>query len=216
MEPITDTQLTGTNTITLTSCPTATIMSGNSSGSSASTHHHHHHHTHGQVSQMTLLSPKAETTLSPAGGEVQTTTTGSMATSKEDEEDSSNAASSDCKSPGQRYVNLCLLILFLCAKFIIKSKTSQIKKEKKAPYVIHSRFYHIAIFDNASRVLHLFLLWLLLLLCFYPAFVFVSLKIMIASVGACKNVAFAFFFGEKISNALVFICYSFKCSIQTK
>lgn len=55
---------------------------------------------------MTLLSPKTETALSPAGGEAQTTTTGSMATSKEDEEDSSNAASSDCKSPGQRYVNL--------------------------------------------------------------------------------------------------------------
>ncbi|XP_055295975.1 uncharacterized protein LOC129565282 isoform X3 [Sitodiplosis mosellana] len=98
MEPITDTQLTATST--LTSCPTATIMSGNSSvGSSASTHHHHLHNAHGQP--MTLLSPKTETALSPTGGEAHTTT-GSMVTSKEDEEDSSNAASSDCKSPGQR------------------------------------------------------------------------------------------------------------------
>lgn len=39
--------------------------------------------------------------MSPGGD----TRTGSMVTSKEDEEDSSNAASSDCKSPGQRYVN---------------------------------------------------------------------------------------------------------------
>lgn len=43
-----------------------------------------------------MLSPMA---LSPGD-----TRTGSMVTSKEDEEDSSNAASSDCKSPGQRYV----------------------------------------------------------------------------------------------------------------
>lgn len=106
MEPITDTQLTATNT--LTSCPTATIMSGNSSGSSASTHHHHHHHA------TTLLNPKTETALSPAGGEAQTTTTGSMATSKEDEEDSSVAASSDCKSPGQRYVNPFVNCVIIC------------------------------------------------------------------------------------------------------
>lgn len=32
------------------------------------------------------------------------TRTGSGVTSKEEEEDSSNAVSSDCKSPGQRYV----------------------------------------------------------------------------------------------------------------
>ncbi|XP_031625845.1 uncharacterized protein LOC116342393 isoform X3 [Contarinia nasturtii] len=103
MDPITDTQLTATNT--LTSCPTATIMSGNSSGgSSTSTHHHHHqqqqqYNAHGQPT--TILSPKTETALSPAG-EAQTTTTGSMATSKEDEEDSSKDDSSHCKSPGQR------------------------------------------------------------------------------------------------------------------
>lgn len=42
-----------------------------------------------------MLSP-IDTGLSPGD-----TRTGSMATSKE-EEDSSNAASSDCKSPGQR------------------------------------------------------------------------------------------------------------------
>lgn len=79
---------------TANTCPTTTIMSG------SSTHHHHHHH-HGQPSH---LSPKSETAPS-AGGEAHTNA-GSMATSKEDEEDSSNAASSDCKSPGQRYVNL--------------------------------------------------------------------------------------------------------------
>lgn len=45
-----------------------------------------------------MLSP-IDTGLSPGD-----TRTGSMATSKE-EEDSSYAASSDCKSPGQRYVN---------------------------------------------------------------------------------------------------------------
>lgn len=40
------------------------------------------------------------------------TRTGSMVTSKE-EEDSSNAASSDCKSPGQRYVNIKNIFAFL-------------------------------------------------------------------------------------------------------
>lgn len=40
------------------------------------------------------------------------TRTGSMVTSKEEEEDSSNAASSDCKSPGQRYVQFILLYFF--------------------------------------------------------------------------------------------------------
>lgn len=100
MEPISDTQSAAN---TLTSCPAATIMSGNSSGSSTSTHHHH---AHGQTAHgQTVLSPKTEATLSPTAGEVQTTTTGSMVTSKEEEEDSSNPASSDCKSPGQRYVN---------------------------------------------------------------------------------------------------------------
>lgn len=48
-----------------------------------------------------VLSPMA---LSPG--------TGSMVTSKEDEEDSSNAASSDCKSPGQRYVNIKIYFPF--------------------------------------------------------------------------------------------------------
>lgn len=100
MEPITDTQLTTANT--LTSCPTATIMSGNSSGASGSSAHHH-----GQPTMS--LNPKNETLLSPTGGEAQTTTTGSMVTSKEDEEDSSNPASSDCKSPGQRYVDFFLI-----------------------------------------------------------------------------------------------------------
>lgn len=45
-----------------------------------------------------ILSPMA---LSPGD-----TRTGSIVTSKEEEEDSSNAASSDCKSPGQRYVEI--------------------------------------------------------------------------------------------------------------
>lgn len=49
-----------------------------------------------------ILSPMA---ISPGD-----TRTGSMVTSKE-EEDSSNAASSDCKSPGQRYVNMQKKIL---------------------------------------------------------------------------------------------------------
>lgn len=100
MDSVGDTQQLAANT--LSSCPTATIMSGNSSGgSSTSTHHHHGQTAHGQ----TQISPKTETVLSPTGAEAQTTTTGSMVTSKEDEEDSSNPASSECKSPGQRYVN---------------------------------------------------------------------------------------------------------------
>lgn len=41
---------------------------------------------------------------SDAGLSPGETHTGSGVTSKEEEEDSSNAASSDCKSPGQRYV----------------------------------------------------------------------------------------------------------------
>lgn len=52
------------------------------------------------TTSMVGLSP-SDAGLSP--GEPHT---GSGVTSKEDEEDSSNAASSDCKSPGQRYVNL--------------------------------------------------------------------------------------------------------------
>lgn len=94
MEPVTDAQ-SATNTLS------ATIMGGGNSSTSAQ---HHHHHA-------TLLSPKADACLSPLGVEAQS---GSMATSKDDDEDSSNAASSDCKSPGQRYVNLwshrCLMV----------------------------------------------------------------------------------------------------------
>lgn len=116
MGTIADAQLTATNAVT--SCPTATIMSvNNSSGSSASTHHHHQHNTHGHPT--TFLSPKTETVSSPAAGE-SITTTGSMATSKGDEEDSSNAASSDCKSPGQRYVNLRLWFIFISTGITLK------------------------------------------------------------------------------------------------
>lgn len=50
-----------------------------------------------QLHSVNALGP-AEATRSPE------TQTGSMVTSKEDEEDST-AASSECKSPGQRYVN---------------------------------------------------------------------------------------------------------------
>lgn len=95
MEPVTDAQ-SATNTLA------ATIMGGgNSSGGGGGTSAHHHHAT-------TLLNPKAEAT-SPMSGDAHANLSGSMATSKEDEEDSSNAASSDCKSPGQRYVNVNLL-----------------------------------------------------------------------------------------------------------
>lgn len=89
MEPVTDAQ-SAANTLS------ATIMGGGNSSVGSGTSAQHHHHA-------TLLSPKAETALSPLGAETQS---GSMATSKDDDEDSSNAASSDCKSPGQRYVNL--------------------------------------------------------------------------------------------------------------
>lgn len=117
MEPMTDTQLA---TSALISCPTATIMSGTSSsagtsgGSSAShqhhhQHHHHQHHQHQHHGHTT--QSKHETALSPCGADAQTTTTGSMVTSKEDEEDSSNAASSDCKSPGQRYVLIITILI---------------------------------------------------------------------------------------------------------
>lgn len=54
-----------------------------------------------------ILNPIDMMSLSPGD-----TRTGSMATSKEEEDDSSNAASSDCKSPGQRYVNFFSIILF--------------------------------------------------------------------------------------------------------
>lgn len=67
--------------------PTATMMSGNSGHAH---HSHSHHHSSGT---------KNEQMLSPTGGDAQTTTTTSVVTSKDDEE------SSDCKSPGQRYVN---------------------------------------------------------------------------------------------------------------
>lgn len=99
MEPITDSQLALT-------CPTTTIMGGSNngasgSGSNARDHHHHHSHRH-HDQKMTLTPIQKDTTLSPNSAETQA---GSLVTSKEDEEDSSNAASSDCKSPGQRYVN---------------------------------------------------------------------------------------------------------------
>lgn len=89
MEPVTDAQ-SATNTLS------ATIMGGGNSSVGSGTSAQHHHHA-------TLLTSKAEA-LSPLG--VEGKTLSSMATSKDDDEDSSNAASSDCKSPGQRYVNL--------------------------------------------------------------------------------------------------------------
>lgn len=52
--------------------------------------------------------------LSPMAVSPGDTRTGSIVTSKEDEEDSSNAASSDCKSPGQRYVNMEKINFPLC------------------------------------------------------------------------------------------------------
>lgn len=66
---------------------TATMMSGNSGHAH---HSHSHHHSAGT---------KNEQMLSPNGGDAQTSTTTPVVTSKDDEE------SSDCKSPGQRYVN---------------------------------------------------------------------------------------------------------------
>ena len=64
--------------------------------------------------QMSSTCPGTNSTQQGGGG-IQTvcdftlspddTRTGSMATSKDEEDDTSNAASSDCKSPGQRYVN---------------------------------------------------------------------------------------------------------------
>lgn len=128
MEPISDTQLTA-NTL---QCPTATIMSGNSSGCGSNTSTHHpHHHAHGQTTHGQTLNPKTETTLSPAGGEAHTTT-GSMVTSKEDEEDSSNPASSDCKSPGQRYVNPnCSFTAFsLILRYRVKRWNRKHKREE--------------------------------------------------------------------------------------
>lgn len=83
---MTEPPLTTTNP--LTSCQaTTTMMSGNSGHAH---HSHSHHHSSGT---------KNEQMLSPSGGDAQTTTTTSVVTSKDDEE------SSDCKSPGQRYVN---------------------------------------------------------------------------------------------------------------
>lgn len=90
MEPVTDAK-SATNTLS------ATIMSGGTSSGGSSTSAHYHH--------ATLMSPKADATLSPLGVETKTII-GSRAPSKDDDDDSSNAASSDCKSPGQRYVNL--------------------------------------------------------------------------------------------------------------
>lgn len=58
-----------------------------------------------------ILSPMA---ISPE------TRTGSIVTSKEEEEDSSNAASSDCKSPGQRYVNIKILEIIIFSFFYTK------------------------------------------------------------------------------------------------
>lgn len=76
----------------LSSCPKAAIVGssgcGGNSGSTAGG---------AQLHSANALGP-AQATRSPD------TQTGSMVTSKEDEEDST-AASSECKSPGQRYVN---------------------------------------------------------------------------------------------------------------
>lgn len=96
MEPG-DTQLTTTSTAHA-SCPTTSMAGGGMSAGigAAGSGAQHAMHCSG-------LSP-TDAGLSP--GETQT---GSGVTSKEDEEDSSNAASSDCKSPGQRYVNLLFM-----------------------------------------------------------------------------------------------------------
>lgn len=98
MEPA-DTQLT-TTSAALTSCPTPSVSGGGLTVGGASGGGTNSNSQHGQHSAG--LSP-TDAGLSP--GDTQT---GSAITSKEDEEDSSNAASSDCKSPGQRYVNLLL------------------------------------------------------------------------------------------------------------
>lgn len=88
MEPA-DTQL-ATTALTSSSCQTA-VVGGSGLGAGTSGGGTQHGTCAG-------LSP-TDAGLSP--GEH----TGSGVTSKE-EDDSSNAASSDCKSPGQRYVNL--------------------------------------------------------------------------------------------------------------
>lgn len=92
MEPA-DTQL-ATTALTSSSCPT-TAVGGGGGGLGAGTSGGHA--GGGGAQHATRLSP-TDAGLSP--GEQ----TGSGVTSKE-EDDSSNAASSDCKSPGQRYVN---------------------------------------------------------------------------------------------------------------
>lgn len=86
MDPMTEPPLTTANPLT-TGQATTTTMSGNSGHSHLSQSHHH------------SSGRKNEQMLSPSGGDAQTTTTTSIVTSKDDEE------SSDCKSPGQRYVN---------------------------------------------------------------------------------------------------------------
>lgn len=93
MEPV-DTQLT--TAANLSTCPTTSTATGGPSGIQGIGSGNNR----GVIQNTTLLSP-SDKALSPS--EIQG---GSMATSKEEEEDSSNAQSSDCKSPGQRYVNL--------------------------------------------------------------------------------------------------------------
>lgn len=92
MEPV-DKQLT-------TTCPTTAIVGGISGGGATAS------------TAISLLSPTSP-------GETQT---GSMVTSKEDEEDSSLAASSDGKSPGQRYVNFLITLNFWYLNLFKKKK----------------------------------------------------------------------------------------------
>lgn len=92
--------------------PNAVVAGGGSSSHHLNHNQHQHHHQqhhHSTTTSLPSTSSAADAHLRPVdalGGHAFSTAdtrTGSMATSKE-EEDSSNAASSDCKSPGQRYV----------------------------------------------------------------------------------------------------------------
>lgn len=83
------------------------------------------HRAHGAAAAQSAAALDAVRSESPAD-----TRTGSMATSKDDE-DSSNAASSDCKSPGQRYVNCEVRVLG--ARCSVGSMGWWLAAERRAP-----------------------------------------------------------------------------------
>lgn len=120
------------------------------------------------TTSMVGLSP-SDAGLSP--GEPHT---GSGVTSKEDEEDSSNAASSDCKSPGQRYVNLWFSIkinaFFFCLGCLVFHPF--------AGYSAEIYFCIFCFFLNVCTVYKLLIIYFCLYFCVFVRYIHIIVVVV--------------------------------------